>query len=254
MAEESTREFLARVPHLSASSVNDFLACPMLWAGRRLFKWPEPQSPALAIGTAVHLALAAFHKGKDAELVLLEAWKKVRPVGPAAGTLERALEALTIYSARASINADFDVTETFLKAPIPGVPLPFVGYLDLLAADNVIHEWKTGDAKYWSQKRVDSELQITAYWWLHVQQAGAPPSRIVLHAMNTARLPVAVTSYETTRTPEQLNGFIETCQAVYGRMVAQDIAPRCREGRCRFPEQCAAWKAKHGQSPALELV
>lgn len=259
MTENATRTFLDQIPHLSASSVGDFIRCPLLWAGRRIYKWPEPPTPALAIGTAVHAALAAHHKGEDAELVLLEAWKAVRGMTPPPGTLERALEALALYVADAVIDPLYDRTETFVRATIPGVAVPFIGYIDCLTANHpdadTIHEWKSGAAKYWSQERVDSELQLTSYWWTYQQQCdGTPPRKIVLHAMNTASYPVTVTHYETTRTPVQIEGFLETVQDVYRRMGAEDLEAKCRPGRCRFPEQCAEWRATNPQGKPPRLV
>jgi hypothetical protein len=246
MSHETETVLAVAIPHLSASSVSDYLACPLLWYGRRIAKWPEPASAAMAIGTAVHAALAAFHQGEDAELALLEAWKKVRPEGPIAGSLERAIAALALYMDRTVPDVIYDKCESFVKCHIPEVPIPFIGYVDLLTPNNEIHEWKTGAARWWTQDRVDTGIQPTSYWWAFLQETGAPPARIVLHAMNTARQPVTITRYETQRTPAQLDGFIATVQDVYRHMLAQDLAATCAKGRCRFPEQCGAWQQEHG--------
>lgn len=52
-------------PHLSASSVNDYLDCGLLYRFSRIDKLqPEFRSDAMELGSAVHMALAEFYKNK----------------------------------------------------------------------------------------------------------------------------------------------------------------------------------------------
>lgn len=47
---------------ISASSLNEYLECPLKFKFNRLLKIPQPQQRALALGTAVHFALEHFHR------------------------------------------------------------------------------------------------------------------------------------------------------------------------------------------------
>jgi len=54
-----------RKPHLSASSVNDYIDCGLLYKLSRIDKIkPEFKSDAMELGSAIHLVLAEFYKEK----------------------------------------------------------------------------------------------------------------------------------------------------------------------------------------------
>jgi putative RecB family exonuclease len=83
---------LRQKPHLSASSINDYLDCGLLYKlGRVLKLQPEIRPDALEFGSIIHKVLAEFYKHKlEGEIVplldlqiLFEAWwKKATENGP----------------------------------------------------------------------------------------------------------------------------------------------------------------------------
>jgi CRISPR/Cas system-associated exonuclease Cas4 (RecB family) len=240
---------LRRIKHLSASAINDFVTCPLLWYGRRIARWPEPPSADLAMGRALHAAFAAHHSGGDAELELLRAWRDVAAIGPVNGSLARAVDALRLY--RTSMPpADGDRTEAYFRVAVPGLDVPLIGYFDLLRRDEV-HEFKTGRAR-WGQKKVDGELQATAYWWAYTAMTGRPPARLV-YTLVTTYPAVAVYPLETTRTPEQLGQFEALARRIHGEMRHGKLIGKCRPGRCCFPQQCRQFPNRLGDETKSDM-
>ena len=61
-------------PHLSASSISDYIDCGMLYKFSRVDKLPREFIPStLTFGTVIHLVLAEYYRGKmDGNKMLLE--------------------------------------------------------------------------------------------------------------------------------------------------------------------------------------
>ena len=56
---------LRNTPHLSSSSVNDYIECGLLYKFGRIDRLPmEFKSDALEFGSAIHLTLAEFYQFK----------------------------------------------------------------------------------------------------------------------------------------------------------------------------------------------
>lgn len=64
LVRDLTRDFLTH-DGLSPSAFNEYLASPPTFFARRVLRLREPESPAIAIGNAVHAAIAGYLKAKD---------------------------------------------------------------------------------------------------------------------------------------------------------------------------------------------
>jgi hypothetical protein len=237
---ELTQPF--RLTHLSASSISDYLECPLGWHGRRVAKWPEPPSPPMAIGSALHAAFAAHHRERgDAELALLSAWSRYTDgLTLAPGAMQRAVNALRAYRAINPAESG-DRPDFKLSWNVPGVPIPIIGFLDLMRS-GVVHEQKTtSSSRWWNQKRADSALQGSAYWDGYTRLIGQPPRSVVYWIVNVAA-PVPIQRLETVRSAEDIEKFQEQARDVYARILRGDLARGCAPGRCRFPEMCQQWE------------
>lgn len=235
------------IPHLSASSVSDYLRCPLGWYGTRIACWPQSPVFAMEAGVAIHKALTAYHRGEDAELAILAAWKEIKAERPT-GALERMIATLGLYSRRFTPK-EIDVADYWFKVEIPDVPVPFIGAYDLVRVTNqrptegIVVDWKSGNPR-WKQGRADSELQATAYWFAYQQETSYTPDRFVYVLMTTNAGTPTLTTLTTRRTQEDLDTFVSLVQDVYLRIMTEPPAPMCRAGWCRFPEQCAKYRGE----------
>ena len=179
------REFRAQ-PHLSVSSVNDYIDCGLLYKLSRIDKIkPEFKSDALEFGSAIHLVLAEFYKGKlTGEKLLLKDlhesfegfWRELTEDNPDIeysegkdfdSLLREGKELLTVWFNKLPENEFrvIGVEEPFILT-LPDLYIPIIGYIDLLEEDEsgtiVITDFKTSGRSY-SVDEVDKSLQLTIY-------------------------------------------------------------------------------------------
>ena len=240
------------VTHISASSISDWVTCPLRWHGRRVAKWPEPASPAMAMGSAMHAAFEAHHLGKDAEAALMAAWTDmgVAEMSPPPGALGRAFEALRAYRAFNPRDRR-DRPEKKFSIRIHGLPVPIIGYLDLIRGPE-IQEMKTGNGKWWTQAKVDAELQPAVYWLAYIAMLKMPPERVVYQIVPTQPYVKPAFSLATLRTEQRLSEFKTLARRVWGEIQRGELRAACPPGRCLFPAQCAPWRNDDG--PTTEPV
>ena len=173
-------------PHLSASSVSDYLDCGLLYKFSRIDKiQPEFKSDAMELGSAIHMTLAEFYKRKmiGEKMLLKEVqeyfegfWRELAEDNPniqyAEGKdfdtlLREGKELLAVWYAKAPEN-DFKVigVEEGFIVHIEGLAVPLIGYIDLLEEDEsgtiIITDTKTSGKSY-SIDEVDKNAQLTLY-------------------------------------------------------------------------------------------
>jgi putative RecB family exonuclease len=173
-------------PHLSASSVNDYIDCGLLYKFGRVDKIkPEFKADALELGSAIHLVLAEFYneKKKGNKLQIKEiheffegSWRELAEDNPEIQysedkdfetLLREGKELLTVWYNKLSEN-DFKVIaveEPFILT-LRELAIPLIGYIDLLEEDEsgtvIITDFKTSGRSY-SADEVDKNLQLTIY-------------------------------------------------------------------------------------------
>lgn len=223
------------VKNLSHSAINDFKWCPLLWYGRRVAKWtetiPEGQRKAMDLGTAIHAGLGAYHTGGDIEEAMVKTFFKVKLPPP---------EQTTAYRVVQKYQAQFDplpgVAEFRFMMPIPGVPVPYIGFIDLLTEDGII-DWKSTSGNSWVQGKADKEAQATAYWRAFQLVKKKVPSwftyRIILLNGETFQ------DLSTERDDQAVSGFVSDAQSIYEQMRTGELEAKCGDS-CTFPTQCEA--------------
>ena len=173
-------------PHLSASSVNDYIDCGLLYKFSRLDKIrPEFKPDALEFGSAIHLTLAEFYKErmignklllKDLHEAFEGFWRELAEDNPniqySEGKdfethLREGKELLTAWYTKLPEN-EFKVLgieEPFILT-LPDLHIPVIGYIDLLEEDEsgtiIVTDFKTSGRSY-SNDETDKNLQLTIY-------------------------------------------------------------------------------------------
>jgi putative RecB family exonuclease len=173
-------------PHLSASSVNDYIDCGLLYRFGRVDKIkPEFKPDAMELGSAVHLVLAEFYKQRmvGTKLLLKEIhesfegfWRELAEdnsdiqysEGKDFDTLLlEGKELLTAWFNKLPENEFIviGVEEPFILT-LPDLYIPIIGYIDLLEEDEsgtiIITDFKTSGRSY-SNDETDKNLQLTIY-------------------------------------------------------------------------------------------
>ncbi len=168
--------------HLSYSSVSTYLMCGKYWEFKYVRKEHRPASIAMVFGSAIH---------KTIEQTITE---KIRPIERWSSTWEKQLEeeksidwgAETpegIYNEGIRLLSDKEIEKTimglsalaiekYVELKIAGVPIPVIGYIDIITQDGIPGDFKTSN-KSWSEDRASGEMQ-PLFYLAALSQAGTP--------------------------------------------------------------------------------
>ena len=170
-----------QIDHLSYSSITTYQMCPRSWRFHYLDKIKTPTSPALIFGSAFHNALeehvkTAFatdrvpvvnrwhrHWGKQLDQEI--AWGSDTQEGMYELGIKMFSDPDTIAlvdSLKPLVLEEQPQIELPITLHVPGVPVPIIGYIDLIEADGVPADFKTS-GRSWSQDQADAELQPIFY-------------------------------------------------------------------------------------------
>lgn len=163
--------------HLSYSSVSAYLSCGQSWYYRYVEKIPTPTAPELVFGSAVHNTVERYIQTKQPLLdVWNECWAKQveseQAIEWGASTAEefandgvRLLGNAKVQEGIAAVAAacgDTPTVERRIEMYVPGVPIPIIGYIDIMDGQGMPADLKTS-ARSWTADRAQSELQSLFY-------------------------------------------------------------------------------------------
>jgi putative RecB family exonuclease len=179
-------EDLRNMPHLSASSINDYIDCGLLYKLGRIDKLqPEFQSDAMNFGSAIHRVLEEFYQSRMTgdEISIKEIhesfekhWKTIAEGNDQIHYSEgKDLETLllegkelltTFYHKLPDDHFRVIAIEEPFSFTLPGVPVPIIGAIDLIEEDDsgtiIVTDFKTSSRAY-SNDEIDRNFQLTLY-------------------------------------------------------------------------------------------
>jgi len=267
------------IDHLSYSSINAYHYCARSWRYHYIDKVPAPTAPALIFGGAFHNAIEAFIEacalGKacaEDTPALLKLWSdrwqekldRERDIdwsndGPdeLAALGAKMLSKLTVTGngpKREMATAEFlsqivpRVTdgkpeiERRIELHVPGVPVPIIGYIDIITADGVPCDFKTA-SRSWYGDKADGEMQPTFYL-AALAQAGepVPDGKFRYYVFTKTKSPKAQI-IETSRTASDMFWLFEMVQETWKSIEAGSFAPnptgwKCSEKYCQYWPIC----------------
>lgn len=229
---------------LSVSAIDDWLRCPCLWYGRRIGKWQDfGDKGPMQIGSAVHAALSAYHRGDDVQEALVKCWRSTVVVPVRSTALHEALKAVAIYASMVAPHKS-DEPDKKLEFRVPGVPVPVIGYFDIRNRAYGFREFKsTVVPRSWTQERVDKEFQATVYAMQCRQDDTArnPEARYTILGLGVEP---GIQEFVTRRTDNDYLRARATIRGVYQSMKQDELEAHCAPGKCPFPNECAKYGYK----------
>ena len=260
---------LRKTPHLSASAINDYLDCGLLYKFGRIDRIPASfTSDALEFGSAMHLTLADLHREKMIGNTMTIAelhdqfehyWTRLAETRDdmeytKGNTFESLLlqgkELLTVYHDKASWQ-DYEciAVEEAFSFTVDGCALPIIGAYDLVEKDSsgtiIITDFKTS-ARSYSIDEVDKNLQLTLYQ-MALKENGYHDSEILLRfdCLIKTKQP-KFESYYTTRSDVDEIRARKKITAVYqaieqGIFSPNDGPANWKCTHCAFKTHCDAW-------------
>lgn len=261
---------LRREPHLSASSINDFLECSLMFKFSRIDRIKsESTSDALVLGSCIHKALAEFHQermiGNKLPLEVLQQefekqWKEAaegrsnieyKEGDDFQSVLQKGKDLLAVYYEKLPAD-DFQVIaieEPFILR-IPGLPIPVIGIIDLIEQDTagtiIIVDFKTASKAY-SDDQINKNLQLTIYQ-MAVRANGCKDKEILLRfdALIKTKTP-KFEQYYTTRSAMDERRVSKKVIKVWegiskGVFIPNDTSWKCNG--CAYKDYCDEWFSK----------
>jgi CRISPR/Cas system-associated exonuclease Cas4 (RecB family) len=240
------------IEHLSHSSVNLYLTCARAWKYRYVERVQTPTASALAFGSAFHEAVGQYIVGnatleeglripvhaiwlgkwadkmesqhddiaweenspedfKDLALRMLVGELEVTGGGPKRKVRNASV---LLNDFKPLIENGAPAVEKYVQFTVPGVPIPIVGYIDLILEDGTPVDFKTA-AKAWYAAKAHAELQPAFYLAALSQNGYFVPDNKFLYVVFTKTKTPKVQIVETKRTPAQLFWLADTIRDVW---------------------------------------
>lgn len=159
--------------HLSYSSISMYLDCPEAWRRKYIAGEPTRKTGALAFGSAIHNTIERIVQGGD----VLGTWKEEFEKSYTEDVIfdeGDTREANYNEGVRLLTNTDIqnvirsivpyspEHIEYKVELRVPGVPIPIIGYIDIILTDGTPADFKTS-ARSWTQDQANNSLQTLFY-------------------------------------------------------------------------------------------
>lgn len=244
--------------HVSASSIKDYLTCSLRFYFKRVLGLPEPVSPNLHLGQAVHAGIQARWRGGDhspdavieqyrLSFASLEDEGDVRfDEGERDKSLEKGEAVLRAYLESDHAQADERPlgVEVQLREDIPELASPLVGYVDLVRPGHVPVDYKTCAATpNLELEAFLHELQLTAYQILIESATGEEVMGRELVFLVKTKTPKVIVH----RLPPASASDVARFRAMAGAMIdgvyheRWTPQPGMHCAWCSYRRQCAQW-------------
>ena len=246
--------------HLSYSSISAYLSCGRNWQFKYVEQVSTPTTPELVFGTAFHHTVEQYIATRQPLLQLWGAcWHKATEGTDVEWGTETPEELLndglrilsdeTVQRRLLSIVPLCDDAgpriERRVELRVPGVPMPVVGYIDLITSDCVPGDIKT--SKYaWTQDRAEKELQ-PVFYLAALNQAGfhAHGWRFRHYIFTKTKVP-QVQVIEHQHSAREVFWLFKVVKTVYDAIESQTFLLNPGGWQCT-PKYCAYWNLCRGR-------
>jgi hypothetical protein len=264
---------MAEISYLSYSSINLFLTCGEAWRRRYIAKEPQSSTPALVFGSAFHNTVEGYIEnragwndvaGKDGPNSLLDFWHSHWSAAVerepncewGADTPEehynegiRLLgnpELMQMLNRLTPLRDDQGLfMERKVELRVPGVPVPIIGYIDLVTNDGIPGDFKTS-AQQWSQDKAKAELQPLFYLAALNQLGRSVPGLRFRHYVVTKAKQSKVQLLETQHTWDSIFWLYGLIQQVWRAIENESYIVNPHAWLCS-PKFCPAFSKCRGK-------
>lgn len=260
---------LRKTEHLSSSSIGTYVDCSLMYKFSKIDKIPmEYVSDALVFGTAIHQTLEKFYQEKmvgenlllkDIHSIFNDTWTRIAEdddqIQYTKGHDFKSLCMLgrdllsTWFSKKPDDNYNIIGIEKCFSLHLPGIPIHFIGAIDLVEEDEagtiIITDFKTAGRKY-STDEVDQNEQLTLYQ-LAIKEMGYGNREILLKfdTLIKTKKP-RFEQYWTTRSELDEHRLIQKSNQVWDGIQKGVFIPnngpmnwRCKH--CSYKNACENW-------------
>jgi hypothetical protein len=247
--------------HLSYSSIAQYLSCGQSWYYRYIEKAPTTTSPELVFGSAVHKAIERYIQTKQPLLTLWGEcwadqlgnesdiqWGTSTPYDFASDGIrlfsnERVQQMLAAIATGCGENP---TVERRIEMHAPGVPIPIIGYIDIIDAQGVPADIKTS-ARAWTADRAQSELQSLFYLAALNQLGETVPGWRFRHYVLVKTKTPQFQTFEHLHSLGELFWMMGLIQRAW-QGIEREVYLRCPDNWKCAPQYCSYWNLCRGNS------
>ena len=248
------------INHLSYSSISSYLMCAAAWKFHYIDKIQTPTSPALVFGSAFHNTIEQWLGGKAESLT--DAWSKEWQKQTEGQVIDwgtdipeelfnKGIDMLTNQDILAEMqntfftHAEMPVIETKVELSIPAVPVPIIGYIDIITSDKVPGDFKTSSKSWTTDKALDETQPL--FYLAAMNQMGFPVDgwrfrHYVFVKTKTPKLQV----FEHVHNPGQIMWLFGMIQTVWRGIDCGVFPENPGTWKCS-PRYCEYWSMCRGK-------
>ena len=256
------------IQYLSYASINLYLTCPEAWRRKYIAKEPQPSTPSLVFGSAIHNTIENFIVAQQSDDTswcnLAELWtpnwnatiEKQPDIEWGADTPEQhyneGIRLLSNPELQQMVNRLTPAgdesglwIERKIELRVPGVPVPIIGYIDLVTNDGVPGDFKTS-AQQWNQQKAKDELQPLFYLAALNQLGRDSPGLRFRHYVIVKTKEPKVQTIETMHTWDSIFWLYDLISHVWEAIESEVFVPNPHAWMCG-PKWCNAWSRCRGR-------
>lgn len=258
---------MPEIQHLSYSSISAYQSCPAFWKFRYIDKVQAPTSVNLVFGSAwhntieEHIVNQAERKPSDLLAIWSTKWNeqisKDQVIDWGLDTPEhfhnegiRMLQCPDVAKLLLDLRPkkrgkEGWAIEQYCELKVPGVPIPVIGYIDLITEDGIPNDFKTS-SRSWSSDQAASELQPIFYLAALNQSGQRTPGMRFRHHVFTKTKTVNVQTFETVFKLEQMFWLFEMIRGVWEAIEKESYPMNPTGWKCN-PRFCEYWRMCRGK-------
>jgi CRISPR/Cas system-associated exonuclease Cas4 (RecB family) len=253
---------ISHLEHLSYSSISSYLLCPRNWKYKYVDQIKTRPSPALKFGSAVHNTIENILKQKAENENVIIAHRAYMEFftqyfsdcrddpeinwgftnfDEQMAIAKRIFDQEEITSELSKLNP-IEI-ETHVTLEVPNVPIPVIGYVDLIFEDGTPADIKTSSKK-WGQSRADTELQPNFYLAALSQQNQTDilDGKFIYYILTKAKSPI-LQEVVTYRKPADLFFVYDLVKSVWDAISAgafphNPTGWKCSDKYCGYWDRC----------------
>lgn len=249
--------------HLSYSSISSYLNCGRNWKYKYIDKVPTTKSGEQFFGSVFHSVVEQYVVNRLPLANLWDTkWKAQLEIDASIAWGDNSPENLfnegirilsnkevlnTLHLIKPLVEADGPVIEKKIELRVPGVPVPIVGYIDMIAQDGIPVDFKTS-SRSWDLKKAQAEMQPTFYL-AALNQLGykGNPQNQFRHYIFTKTKTPQVQIWETRRSLQDMFWLFQLIREVWQGIQKEVFTPNPTTYLCD-PKWCAYWKDCRGKN------
>ncbi|MBD3251528.1 hypothetical protein GF380_03675 [Candidatus Uhrbacteria bacterium] len=239
------------VKHLSNSSISKYQMCPRSWRFRYVDEISAPASYHLVFGIAFHNVIEAYvASGGSLQSHWQKAWSRamarqhdvdwgIKGADDIYALGERMCASKSIQNTVAGLaDGGTPLIEQYIEFIIPGVGVPFVGYVDMILPDGTVIDFKTS-SRAWKPGSGDDSLQAAFYIAGLRANGYEVKDEFKFYVFTKSKLEGMV--IPTTVDERRIAFALDTARSVWRGIKAEAFPPASSYGWWCSPKHCEYW-------------